>query len=90
MTTTMKAPVAERISAQDWPALTDEIDAFGCAQTGPILTPAECAEFTSMWDELQRFRSTIDMARYRFGQGTYRYFANPVPESIMRMRAEFY
>jgi uncharacterized protein len=90
VTTFTETPVAERISEQDWPALIEEIDAFGCAQTGPILTPAECAEFTSMWDDLQRFRSTIDMAKYRFGQGTYRYFANPVPESIMRMRAAFY
>jgi hypothetical protein len=86
----MKTPVAERIAEQDWLALTEEIDAFGCAQTGPILTPVESAEFTSMWDERHRFRSTIDMARYRFGEGTYRYFADPVPESITQMRAAFY
>jgi hypothetical protein len=91
MTSTIsKTVVAERILDLNWSTLTDELDAFGCAQTGPILTPAECAEFTTMWDDEGRFRSTIDMARYRFGQGTYRYFANPVPQSITAMRSAFY
>ena len=86
----MNQPVAERVSALDWSALTEELHEFGCAQTAPILTPDECAEFTAMWADEPRFRSTIDMARYRFGQGTYRYFANPVPAPIMDMRGAFY
>ncbi|WP_433723454.1 2OG-Fe(II) oxygenase [Nocardia sp. CA-129566] len=84
------AALAERVDAQPWRELLEEIDAYGCAQTGPLLTPDECAEFSAMWDDPARFRSTIDMARYRFGQGTYRYFADPVPEPIMRLRAAFY
>ncbi|WP_330254715.1 2OG-Fe(II) oxygenase [Nocardia sp. NBC_00565] len=85
-----RAALQERVDAQSWSALLDEIDAYGCAQTGPLLDPDECAEFTAMWADLSRFRSTIDMSRYRFGQGTYRYFADPVPEPIMRLRAAFY
>ncbi|WP_433715544.1 2OG-Fe(II) oxygenase [Nocardia sp. CA-084685] len=84
------AALEERVEAQRWSALTEEIDAYGCAQTGPLLTPNECAEFSAMWEDLGRFRSTIDMARYRFGQGTYRYFADPVPAPIMRLRRAFY
>ncbi|WP_062989376.1 2OG-Fe(II) oxygenase [Nocardia anaemiae] len=84
------AALEERVEAQQWSALTEEIDACGCAQTGPLLTPDECAEFIAIWDDLGRFRSTIDMARYRFGQGTYRYFADPVPAPIMRLRRAFY
>ncbi|WP_280408884.1 2OG-Fe(II) oxygenase [Nocardia brasiliensis] len=88
--TKITATPADRVAAQSWPALVEELDAYGCAQTGPLLTPAECAEFTGMWEDPGRFRSTIDMARYRFGQGTYRYFADPVPEPIMALRAAFY
>lgn len=84
------AALEERVDAQPWSALLDEIDAYGCAQTGPLLPADECAEFTAMWTDLSRFRSTIDMSRYRFGQGTYRYFADPVPEPIMRLCAAFY
>jgi hypothetical protein len=90
MATLSTPTVAECISALNWSTLFDELDEFGCAQTGPILTPAECTEFTAMWDDEGRFRSTIDMARYRFGQGTYRYFAEPVPRSITSMRGAFY
>ncbi|WP_433621442.1 2OG-Fe(II) oxygenase [Nocardia sp. CA-120079] len=84
------AALEERVEAQQWLDLTEEIDAYGCAQTGPLLNPDECAEFAAMWEDLGRFRSTIDMARYRFGQGTYRYFADPVPAPIMRLRRAFY
>ena len=37
-----------------------------------------------------RFRSTIDMARYRFGDGRYRYFDHPLPEAIAELRTSFY
>ncbi|WP_327098395.1 2OG-Fe(II) oxygenase [Nocardia vinacea] len=84
------AALEERVEAQQWHDLIEEIDAYGCAQTGPLLSPDECAEFAAMWADLDRFRSTIDMARYRFGQGTYRYFADPVPTPIMRLRRAFY
>ncbi|MGW4092503.1 2OG-Fe(II) oxygenase [Nocardia sp. NPDC004750] len=84
------AALADRVDAQPWQTLLAEVDAHGCAATGPILTPQECAEFTAMWDDLTRFRSTVDMARYRFGEGTYRYFAHPVPDPIMELRAAFY
>ncbi|BDT99128.1 2OG-Fe(II) oxygenase [Nocardia sputorum] len=84
------ASLADRVDDQPWQALLEEVDAHGCAATGPILTPGECAEFTALWDDRTRFRSTVDMARYRFGEGTYRYFADPVPESITILRACFY
>lgn len=74
----------------DQQALFDELDSHGAAPTGPVLTAAECAEFAAMWDDEQRFRSTIDMERYRFGRGAYRYFDNPLPEKITALRAEFY
>ncbi|WP_181722387.1 2OG-Fe(II) oxygenase [Nocardia gipuzkoensis] len=84
------AAPADRVDAQSWSSLLDEVDAYGCAATGPILSPQECAAVTDLWEDLPRFRSTVDMARYRFGEGTYRYFAEPVPEPIMRLRAAFY
>ncbi|MFQ6392765.1 2OG-Fe(II) oxygenase [Nocardia sp. KC 131] len=84
------ASLTDRVDTQQWNELAAEIDTYGCAQTGPLLTPEECADFTAMWDERARFRSTIDMARHRFGEGTYRYFANPVPDPITALRAAFY
>ncbi|WP_330229928.1 2OG-Fe(II) oxygenase [Nocardia sp. NBC_00508] len=84
------AALADRVDAQPWSGLLEELDAYGCAAGGPILTPDECAEFSAMWDDTARFRATVEMARYRYGEGTYRYFAEPVPEPIMTLRAAYY
>jgi uncharacterized protein len=81
---------AARVGRLDWPALTAEVDAFGCAQTPPLLTPAECRAVSGRYDEVERFRSTIDMERYRFGSGQYRYFARPFPELVAALREAFY
>ncbi len=36
------------------------------------------------------FRSTIEMARHRFGDGRYRYFEYPLPDLVQGARAAFY
>ncbi|TCM45898.1 2OG-Fe(II) oxygenase [Kribbella sp. VKM Ac-2568] len=74
----------------DWQKLTAELDEHGCALTPPLLTPEQCTEISGLYDEVHRFRSTIDMARYRFGSGQYRYFDHPLPEVIAELREAFY
>lgn len=66
------------------------MDDYGCAPTGPLLTPAQCAQVAALYDEPDRFRSTIDMERYRFGAGQYRYFAEPLPDVVARLRERMY
>jgi uncharacterized protein len=80
----------DRVDALDWAALAAEVDASGSAQTAPVLTPDECREIAALYDDTARFRSTIDMARFRFGSGQYRYFDHPVPDVVARLRAAFY
>ena len=36
------------------------------------------------------FRATIDMARYRFGEGEYRYYREPYPEPIESLKQALY
>ncbi|GHF28210.1 hypothetical protein GCM10017786_72870 [Amycolatopsis deserti] len=78
------------VAALDWPALTEELNDTGCALTPPILSARECGELSALYDDVSRFRSTIDMARFRFGSGQYRYFGYPLPEPVARLRAAFY
>ncbi len=61
----------------------------GVAVTEPVLTAGECVELADLF-ESDRFRSTIEMARHRFGDGRYRYFAHPLPELIAAARVAFY
>lgn len=85
-----RSGAAARVAALDWPALAAELDALGCALTGPLLSPAECRRISAMYDDDRLFRSTIDMARFRFGAGHYRYFGEPVPEAVSGLRAAFW
>ncbi|WP_112245240.1 2OG-Fe(II) oxygenase [Kribbella monticola] len=74
----------------DWKQLTAELDSVGRALTPPLLTPVQCAEISGLYGEVERFRATIDMQRYRFGSGQYRYFDHPLPELVAELRAAFY
>ena len=82
--------VQSRIDAFDWPALAGEVDALGCAQTPRLLGAAECTGISGLYEEPALFRSTIDMARYRFGSGQYRYFASPLPTVVAQLREAIY
>jgi uncharacterized protein len=89
--TTIAADTAleNRVDALDWDDLREQLDDRGFAITRPVLTPAECADLSDLFDG-GRFRSTIDMARHRFGDGRYRYFDHPLPEPIAALRAALY
>ncbi|MER6942852.1 2OG-Fe(II) oxygenase [Nonomuraea sp. NPDC000554] len=80
----------EGVVSADWAALAEEVNAYGCALTPQVLTPDECASISELYDDEARFRSTIDMERYRFGRGQYRYFRSPFPELVAELRAAFY
>jgi hypothetical protein len=82
--------LAERVAATDWDALTGELDAYGSALTGPLLTPGECLRLAGMFDDDRRFRATVDMARHRFGSGCYRYFTHDLPGEVAALREALY
>jgi uncharacterized protein len=79
----------ERVDALDWDALSARLDAQGFAVTEPVLAPEECEDLAGLFDA-GRFRSTVDMARHRFGDGRYRYFDHPLPGTIAELRSAFY
>ncbi|WP_018179208.1 2OG-Fe(II) oxygenase [Jongsikchunia kroppenstedtii] len=79
-----------RVDGADWDAIAAELDTLGGALLPQLLTPAEARQLREMYDETSRFRSTIDMARYRFGEGQYRYFREPYPQSIGCLKQALY
>jgi hypothetical protein len=79
-----------RVARLDWPGIADQLDAAGCALTGPLLTPAECAALSGAYDDDARFRSRIVMARHGFGRGEYKYFDNPLPKPVAALRKALY
>jgi hypothetical protein len=74
----------------DWPRIEADLDAVGCAATGPLLDPADCAALRGLYDDDARFRSRIVMARHGFGRGEYKYYSHPLPDPVGRLRPALY
>jgi uncharacterized protein len=89
MSTATTQTIADRIVDLDWGALTARMDEDGFVQTPPVLSASECRALGASFED-GRFRSTIDMRRYRFGEGAYKYFDAPLPEIIDGARQALY
>ena len=82
--------LASAISALDWDSMSSALDDVGYAVTPPLLSVQTCHQLKRRFDNDDDFRSTIDMARYNFGQGCYRYFAYPLPDIVATLRRSLY
>lgn len=80
----------QRVDAVDWARIRIELDEQGCALTPPLVTPADADTLAGCYSDAARFRSTIDMARFRFGRGQYRYFNYPLPRRVAELRQALY
>jgi uncharacterized protein len=79
-----------RVRQTDWDAARAGLEEYGCGGTGPLLTPTEAGEIAALYEDESRFRSTVNMARHRFGEGEYRYFAEPFPHAVTELKQALY
>jgi hypothetical protein len=86
----MAPTLSERAEQLDWPTLADSLWRDGYAVTPPVLTLEECQATVALFDTDDLFRSHIDMKRYRFGEGEYKYFAHPLPPIVRDLRQSVY
>jgi hypothetical protein len=83
-------PWRQRVDSGNWQDITAELDSYGGALLPQLLTPGEAEQIRGLYDQAGRFRSTINMGRYRFGEGEYRYFSTPYPEPVERLKQALY
>ncbi len=86
----MPATIPSRVDSLDWPDLEASLSRSGYARTPPILSAAECRDLIELYPEDRHFRSRIEMARFRFGEGDYKYFAHPLPDTVVQLRESLY
>lgn len=82
--------LAGRLDRVAWQKVEQELGERGYARTEPLLSAAECGRIAALYPEDRHFRSRIEMARYRFGEGDYGYFAEPLPPLVAELRTELY
>ena len=84
------AAAGDRIAALDWDQIESDLNERGFALTGPLLHADQCESLTALYDQRGRFRSRIEMARFGYGVGEYKYFAQPLPALVAELRTALY
>ncbi len=82
--------LAEAIDALDWHRLEAMLEDRSYAVTLPLLGAEACAALAGQFGDDAAFRSTVVMGRHGYGEGTYRYFACPLPPVVAQLRAALY
>jgi uncharacterized protein len=80
----------KQVDSADWDAVTGELNDFGGALLPQLVTKTEAAKIRGLYPDDGLFRATIQMSRYRFGEGEYRYFDHPLPQLVSSLREAFY
>lgn len=75
-----------RVGDVSWADVEAELDRRGFASLGQLLSAAESQALSDRFGDDTLFRKTIQMERHGFGRGTYRYFADPLPEPVASLR----
>jgi uncharacterized protein len=74
----------------NWPNLYQSLNDKGYAHIPAVLSQEECEKLRTLYDEENLYRSVINMQRYRFGKGEYKYFSYPLPPAIQKLRETIY
>jgi uncharacterized protein len=82
--------IQDRLAQIDWKSIEASLWQRGYAKTDPLLTAKECDALVTLYSKDQLFRSRIDMKRFRFGEGEYKYFSYPLPPLIQALREQIY
>ncbi|MGC8477161.1 MAG: 2OG-Fe(II) oxygenase [Acetobacteraceae bacterium] len=66
------------------------LETDGLAVLPGLLDPAACARIAALWEEPAQFRKQVVMGAHGYGQGAYRYFADPLPAPVAALRETLY
>ena len=82
--------IQDRLSQLDWKAIEASLWQRGYAKTDALLSAEECDALIDLYGNDRLFRSRIDMKRFRFGEGEYKYFTYPLPALVQALRETMY
>lgn len=74
----------------NWDEVSSALNEKGFAHLSDILSKDECLQLQTLYGKADLFRSVINMQRYRFGKGEYKYFRYPLPKILQTVRENYY
>jgi hypothetical protein len=87
---TINMTTQQRINQINWDRVTENMNDYGYASVPKVLNDEECNELVSQYHNESLYRKTINMERYRFGMGEYKYFQYPLPALVQQLREGVY
>jgi len=79
-----------KIKAINWSIVTSDMHEKGYSIIPEFLSNPLCQQLINSYDTTEEYRKTVVMERHRFGIGTYKYFAYPLPYMIQTLREQLY
>lgn len=86
----MSPNIAQRIESLNWSLHAESLHEKGYAVLPKILSDEECNQLATSYEDNSFYRSTINMKRYQFGSGEYKYFKYPLPDIVAELRQSIY
>lgn len=80
----------QQIEQLDWDQILTRLNDQGYAMVNSVLAYDDCRQLVMAYDQNELYRKTINMERYRFGMGEYKYFNYPLPPVIEQIRQGVY
>jgi hypothetical protein len=74
----------------DFSTYLASLDQNGYVVLPKIISEEICDELALTYDDSTNFRSVINMKRYQFGSGEYKYYKYPLPNVVDELRHEIY
>ena len=78
------------LDAYNWEEVYAQLHQQGFAMLKKVLSAGVCQQLADEYQNDKHYRKTIQMERYRFGAGEYKYFGYPLPPLIQTLRASIY
>lgn len=81
--------ISDRIAGINWEQITRTLHDKGFVIVKGILNKQECNTLIDNYDTCN-YRKTVNMDRYRYGSGEYKYYDYPLPGVITELRENVY
>lgn len=78
------------INQMDWSSTYQDLNKKGYTIIQNVLSREECQYMVSLYSDQALYRNVVNMERYRFGKGEYKYFNYPLPLTILSLREILY
>lgn len=85
-----ESALEKRLESLEWSEHLHRLNDKGYTVLKNLVPADVCTRLIEMYPQAERFRSVINMGKYGFGSGEYKYLCYPLPAPVAALRAQVY